>query len=485
VGDDLAFLDATAQAALVRDGVVTPREMVEAAVERVERVNPSLDAVIHPLFDEAAAAVARDAWPNGPFRGVPIVAKDLDGPLAGAPYHLGNRLLRDLGHVADHDSYLFAKLRAAGFVVIAKTNAPELGLLPTAEPLAYPPARNPWDTARSPGGSSGGSAAAVASGTVAVGHGGDGGGSLRIPASACGLVGLKPTRGRVSLGPDQGEAWSGLVVRHVVTRSVRDTAAVLDVLAGPMPGDPYWAPPPARPFAQEVGVDPGRLRIGLRTTAPASICATDPECVAAAADAAQLLEALGHTVEPAAPAAFDEDGLLDHFLVVLATGVGVEVDGIAAIAGRAVGPDDVETLTWAYSELGREQPATALVEALETARAWTRRMAAWWRGPDDEGFDLLLTPTMAELPAPLGTVTGHGEDPWTTMARAVPFAAFTAPFNVTGQPAVSVPLHWTHGGLPVGAQLVAAPAREDLLLRVAAQLETARPWADRRPPVHA
>jgi amidase len=485
VGDDLAFFDATAQAALVRDGVVTPREMVEAAIDRVERANPSLDAVIHPLFDEAAAALGRDAVADGPFGGVPIVVKDLDGPLAGAPYHLGNRLLRDLGHVADHDSYLFAKLRAAGFVVIGKTNTPELGLLPTSEPLAYPPARNPWDTTRSPGGSSGGSAAAVASGMVAVGHGGDGGGSLRIPASACGLLGLKPTRGRVSLGPDQGEAWSGLVVRHVVTRSVRDSAAVLDVVAGPMPGDPYWASPPARPFTLEPGADPGHLRIGLRTAAPASICATDPECVAAAEGAARLLEALGHTVEPAAPVAFDDDGLLDRFVVVLATGVGVEVDGIAAVAGRAVGPDDVEPLTWAYYELGREQRATALVEALESARAWARRMAAWWRGPDDGGFDLLVTPTMAELPAPLGTVTGHGDDPWTTMARAIPYAVFTAPFNVTGQPAVSVPLHWTDDGLPVGAQLVAAPAREDLLLRTAAQLETARPWADRRPPVHA
>ena len=254
--------------------------------------------------------------PKGPFRGVPIVVKDYDGTTKGDPYHAGNRLLKAVGYVADHDSYLHAKLREAGFVFVGKTNCPELGLLPVSEPLAYGPARNPWDVMRSPGGSSGGTAAAVASGMVPLGHAGDGGGSIRIPASMCGLFGLKPSRGRISLGPDEGEAWAGLVVRHVITRSVRDSAAVLDVLAGPMPGDPYTAPPPVRPYLDEVGAPPGPLRIGIRTTATAGLTETDPACVAAAEDAARLLESLGHIVEVASPAALDDITLLMAFSTI-------------------------------------------------------------------------------------------------------------------------------------------------------------------------
>src|SRR4051794_8814923 len=269
--DDLAVLDATAQAALIRDGQASPRELVDAALARIDAVNPRLHAVIHRR-DDRARAEADAGPPDGPLRGVPIVVKDLDGSLAGEPLHLGNRMLRDLAHVADHDSYLFARLRAAGCVVVGKTNTPELGLLPTTESHAYPPARNPWDVTRSPGGSSGGSAAAVASGMVPVAHAGDGGGSIRIPASACGLFGLKPSRGRISLGPDDGEAWAGLVARHVVTRTVRDSAAILDVLEGYMTGDPYAAAPPSRPFLDEVGAAPGTLRVGvLSGTAPAGL----------------------------------------------------------------------------------------------------------------------------------------------------------------------------------------------------------------------
>ena len=478
---DLAFRDATDCATLVRDGSITPRELVDAAIERVEAVDPQLHAVIHRRFDEARAEAA--AAPEGPFRGVPILVKDLDGSLAGAPLHEGNRLLRDLGHTADHDSYLFAKLRAAGCIVIGKTNTPELGLLPTTEPLAHGPTHNPWDTTRSPGGSSGGSAAAVAAGLVPFAHAGDGGGSIRIPASACGLFGLKPTRGRVSLGPATGEAWAGLVARHVVSRSVRDSAAVLDVLAGPMPGDPYWAPPPARPFAQEAGADPGHLRIGLRTGAPAGLAEVDPACVAAADATAALLESLGHTVEPAAPAAIDELELLVHFVTVLGVSTAYDLRRLAVIAGRPLTADDVEPVTWAQAEAGRSVTGAEYVDALEWLRAWTRRMAGWWQPADGtQGYDLLLTPTMARPPAPLGEI--RGDDAEGAMLAATPYAAFTVAANVTGQPAMSVPATWSDG-LPIGAQLVAAAAREDVLLRVGAQLETARPWADRRPPVCA
>jgi amidase len=478
--DDLAVLDATAQAALVRTGDASPRELVDAALARIDAVNPSLNAVIHRR-DERARDEA-DAAADGPFCGVPILVKDLDGSLSGEPLHFGNRLLRDLAYTAGHDSFLFARLRAAGCVIVGKTNTPELGLLPTTESVAHGAAHNPWDLTRSPGGSSGGSAAAVASGMVPFAHAGDGGGSIRIPASACGLFGLKPTRGRVSLGPDDGEAWAGLVVRHVVTRSVRDSAAVLDAIADAQPGDPYSAVPPARPYAEEVGADPGRLRIGvLSVRAPAELAEVDGACSSAADDAEVLLQQCGHSVEHAYPDALDDLALLVHFTTVLAASTAYDLRKLAAMAGRELGPDDVEPTTWVQAELGRAVRADAYIEAVESLRAWSRRVAQWW-DPDAGGFDLLLTPTMAKPPALLGEI--NSADAEAALVAATPYVAFTLPFNVTGQPAMSVPLHWADG-LPIGIQLVAATGREDLLFRVAAQLEAARPWIDRRPPVHA
>ncbi len=479
--DDLAVLDATGQAALVRDGVATPRELVDAAIARIDAADGALHAVIHRR-DDRARAEADAGPPDGPFRGVPILVKDLDGSLAGEPLHLGNRLLRDLGHVADHDSYLFAHLRAAGCVIVGKTNTPELGLLPTVESLAHGPAHNPWDLERSPGGSSGGSGAAVASGMVPAAHAGDGGGSIRIPASACGVFGCKPSRGRVSLGPDDGEAWAGLVARHMLTRSVRDSASLLDVIAGAVPGDPYAAAPPARPFVEEVGADPGRLRVGVMSAAtPGGLAEVDPACTAAGDDAAALLASLGHRVEPGYPETLDDLTLLVHFTTVLAASTAFDLRKLAVIAGRELTPADVEPLTWAQAELGRTVTADAYLEAVESLRAWSRRVARWW---DDEGdgFDLLLTPTMARPPAKLGEI--RGDDAEGALVAATPYAAFTVPFNVTGQPAMSVPLHWADG-LPIGVQLVAATGREDVLFRVAGQLEAARPWIERRPPVHA
>jgi len=322
---------------------------------------------------------------------------------------------------------------------------------------------------------------------VAVGHAGDGGGSIRIPASECGLFGLKPTRGRVSLGPDLGEAWAGYVVRHAVTRSVRDSAAVLDVIAGPMPGDPYYAPPPSRPFATEPGADPGQLRIGVRTTAPGAMAATDDEGAAAARNAAELLGSLGHHVEEASPPALDDDALMVHFTTVLTTSVVHEVQEAGRAIGRDLTADDVEPLTWQYYEAGLVNQGVQYLDAVNALHRWSRDVASWWTSTDDggAGFDLLLTPSLAEPPPRIGDVVGTAEDPWHGMARASAFACYTAPFNVTGQPAMSVPLAWEASeNLPIGTQLVAAYGREDLLLRVAAQLETARPWADRRPVVH-
>jgi amidase len=364
---------------------------------------------------------------------------------------------------------------------VGRTNVPELGPLPTTEPLAYGPTHNPWDTTRSPGGSSGGSAAAVASGMVAVAHGNDGGGSIRIPASACGLVGLKPSHGRTSLGPDTGDAWNGAIAEHVLTRSVRDTAAILDAVAGPMPGDPCVAPPPLRPFREEVGASPDRLRIGLLTQAPGRIAETHPDCVTAAEDAAQLLESLGHIVELAYPQALDDAEFSIHFGAVVTSWTARDLDFWSAQTAHTIGPNDVEPHTWELAQLGRAVSAAQYIAATLWLQAFTRRVAAWWAN----GFDLLLTPTMAEPPTILGQLTATPEDPLRGFLRSVPLAAFTAVFNVTGQPALSLPLHWNAQGLPIGAHLVAAYGCEDVLIRVGAQLEEVRPWSHRRPPVHA
>ncbi len=474
---DLSVLDATAQAELVRNGDASATELVEGAIGRIEKVNGEINAVIHPLFDRARGAVQR-GLPEGPFTGVPIVIKDLDGTLAGAPYHAGNKALKAAQHVATTTSSLFDKLERAGFVIVGKTNTPEFGLMPTAEPQAYGPTHNPWNLAHSSGGSSGGSAAAVASGMVPLGHAGDGGGSIRIPASMCGLFGLKPTRGRISLGPAEHEAWAGLVMRHVVTRSVRDSAAVLDVLQGYMTGDWYTAPPPVRSYADEAGAAPGKLRIGVRTTAPLGLAEVDPDCAAAVDETARLLESLGHSVEAAAPDALDDGALLETFTVVMLASLRADMAEVEAVIGRPVTPDDMEPSTWASYEAGAAIDAGSYVRALTKMQAWTRRAIGWW---SEGGYDLLLTPTCAEPAPALGDLT----HPVTGGSRLLPFVLFTAPFNVTGQPAMSVPLATSASGLPVGVQLVGAPYREDLLIRVAAQLEQARPWADRRPSVHA
>lgn len=474
------FLDATAQAELVRSGEASPLELVDDAIDRIERLNPQLNAVIHPRFERARAEAAADL-PDGPFRGVPFVVKDLDGYSAGDPYHAGTRFLRDHDYRPTRDSYLTEKFRAAGLICVGRTNTPELGLNPTTEPEAYGPTRNPWDPTRSTGGSSGGSAAAVASGMVAVGHGGDGGGSIRLPASECGLVGLKPSRGRHSLGPEAGESWGGLVARLGVTRTVRDTAALLDAVQGAMPGDPYTAPPPARPYIDELGADPGPLRIGWRATTPGGASPAHPDIAAAVAGAAGLLESLGHRVDESSPDALDDPGLVDAFLNTYNAWVARDLDRLAEAVGTPVTADGVEPGTWAIAEAGRAVTAAEYLKALEYLHAFTRRMAGWWAG----GHDLLLTPTLPEPPPLLGQFTGTPDNPLVGLFRAAEIVPFTAPFNTTGQPGISLPLHWSDDGLPIGIQLVAAYGREDLLLQVASQLEEAAPWADRRPGIHA
>jgi Asp-tRNA(Asn)/Glu-tRNA(Gln) amidotransferase A subunit family amidase len=481
MGDDLSRIDALGQADLVRTRKASPLELVDAAIARIERLNPTLNAVIHTFFERAREEARRDAMPAGPFHGVPFLLKDLFGHSAGDPMHFGARFLKTIDFRAPHDSYLAGKFRAAGLVFLGRTNVPELGILPATESQAYGPARNPWNTGHSTGGSSGGSAAAVASGMVPVAHGNDGGGSIRIPASECGLVGLKPSRGRTSFGPDVGEGVGGLAVEGVVSRTVRDTAAMLDVAQGYMPGDPYTAPPPARSYASEVGASPGRLRIGIMTASPASATPVHAECAKAAEQAGRLLVELGHTVDIAHPDALDDFEVGRHFSVMYAAQIVGTIAFFERFVGRPLGPDDFDPLNWAMAELGRAVTVGQYLETEDWIGGFTRRLAAWWA----DGWDLLLTPTLPEPPPPLGYFTPDPAEPTIAGLRAGSFACWTSPFNMSGQPGISLPLHWTPDGLPVGVQLVAAYGREDLLLRVAATLEQAAPWKDRRPPVHA
>lgn len=480
MADDLSRLDAVGQAALVRSGAASPRELVDAAIARIEAVDREVEAVLHPRFERAREEASSSALPQGPFRGVPILLKDLGAQAAGEPYHAGMRALRDADWREKEDSHFTAKLRAAGFVILGRTKSPELGLMPVTEPMAHGPARNPWNPAFSPGGSSGGASAAVASGMVPLAHASDGGGSIRIPAALCGLVGLKPTRGRCSFGPGLGERWGGFSAELAVSRSVRDTAAFLDVVQGPMPGDPYFATPPLRPYAQEIGQPPPPLRVGVMLQGPRG-AAVHADCLAAARSAAQVLEALGHRVEEAYPEALDENAAVGSYVVIVAASVARALESHGQKLGRKLGAADVEPLTWALAEQGGATSAPRYIEAVEFVHGFGRRVASFWQ----RGFDLLLTPTTAALAPRIGALTETREPPLAPFLRAAPYGAFTSSFNLTGQPAISLPLHETAEGMPVGAQLVAAYGREDLLLRVAAALEEARPWRDRRAPVYA
>jgi amidase len=468
-------LDATAQAELVRKKEVKPIELVDAAIERIERVNPQINAVITPMYEQARAA-ANGELPDGPFTGVPFLLKDLLAAYAGVRMASGSAFLKDF--VPDHDSELVARYKRAGLVVVGKTNTPEYGIMPTTEPALFGPSRNPWDTTRATGGSSGGSAAAVASRMVSFAHGNDGGGSIRIPASCCGLFGLKPTRARNPLGPDFGDMFSGLVAEHALTRSVRDSAALLDATSGPEVGDPYWAPPPARPFLQEVGANPGKLRIAFTTTAPSGV-QIHPDCITAVNDAVRLCSDLGHEVVEAAPK-LNGELMAPMFMVVWSAGCAWTIDGAAGALGRQPSADQFEPGTWALYQMGQKQTGAGYMMALAWIQAASRDVARFMLD-----YDVWLTPTLGEPPLPLGSFDSPADDPMAGMRRAVQFVPFTPVCNMTGQPAMSVPLHWNDQGLPVGAHFVGRFGDEAKLFRLAAQLEGARPWADRRPPVSA
>jgi len=473
----LVWADAVEQATLVTNGKATPSELVDQAIARIERLNPELNAVIHERF-EAARKEATGSL-NGPFAGVPVLLKDLGAPIAGEPHHAGLGVAKQAGFRAPIDSFITEKLRAAGCVILGRTNCPELGTTITTEPLAYGPSRNPWNTDHTTGGSSGGSAAAVSSGMVAVAHANDGGGSIRIPAANCGLFGLKPSRGRVSPGPEPSEAaWAGSTIDHVVTRTVRDSAAMLDMLAGEMAGDLFVAPPPSRPFADEVGADPGSLRIGWLDHPAMDGFEADAECAAAVGGARDLLDSLGHRLEEAYPVAMGEADFTRNFLVLITTAVAQSLVHWSEVLGRDVSPAELEPDNQMFQALGASVSGTTYLQTVLWFEAWRRRMATFW---SDDGYDLLCTPVLNMTPARIGELS----EPILGQQKVIQALQYTAQFNVTGQPAMSLPLHVTPDGLPVGVQLVAAYGREDILLRLASQVEEASPWAGRTPRVHA
>ncbi len=471
---ELLRRSASELAALVRAGDLSAREVVEASLRRIDELQPRINAFTHVAHD-AALAAADDIGPDDarPFAGVPVAIKD-NRSVAGMPLTMGSDVFGEL--VTQRDSYLVRRLREAGFVIVGKTSMPEMGILPTTEPRRFGPARNPWDTDRTPGGSSGGAAAAVAAGMVPVAHGNDGGGSIRIPAACCGLVGLKPARGRVSVGPDGGHSF--LVCDGVLTRTVRDTAALLDVLAGPEPGDATWAPPPpAAGYTALCEVDPGHLRIGLTVEPPLEDATVDPACEQAARDAASLLESLGHHVEEITPPWSGLELLPDFVrsfgpLVSFTTWLGGHLNG------RETTAEDVEPLTWMLYEHALAQDTMKYLIAehrLESvARSIVQALAP---------YDVVLTPVVARRPVPIGEIDGLGPDPMAKFRKSGYFTPFTAIFNVTGQPAVSLPLYHGEDGLPTGVQLVGPPAREEALLSLAVQLEAALPWSDRAPAI--
>ena len=486
--DDTRWLDATAQAELISTGEATSTELVDASIDRIERLDGDLNAVIMRWFDRARhQAQAFDELPieseqrRSPFAGVPFLLKDLHIHAAGMPLTSGNKAAEADPPLSTHNSNLVQRFRNAGLIALGRTNSPEMGSLPVTEPEAYGPTRNPWNTAHTPGGSSGGAAAAVAAGLVPIAHASDGGGSIRIPASCCGLVGLKPSQGRVSMGPERDE--SGLSVQLCVSRTVRDTARMLDAVQGPGVGDSVIAPAPIRPYLDELGVDPGRLRIGLLDSHPIG-GDLHADCVTAVRSAATLLEGLGHDVSLGHPAILEDGEFPRQFAAMWAALMAVGINALGTTIGRPLTADDVEPVNWAQREYAGHLSASEYATSLAAVGQYRRHVQGWWA----DGWDLLLTPTLSAPPLPIGGLYGdQGDDvdpanPMAPSIRAGRFVSFTPQFNASGQPAITLPLHWNDSGLPIGVQLVAAYGREDLLIQVASQLEAAAPWADRRPP---
>lgn len=471
-------MDGVDLAGLIKAGKASPIELLEDAIARANALNPQLNAIIHRLDEQARDQAQRMAGLSVPKEaslwGVPFLTKDLTVMTKGDPYHAGNVALRDANYRADHTTHLATMFDRLGLVNFGRTNTPEFGGTITTEPVSYGACKNPWDLGHSAGGSSGGSAAAVAAGIVPIAHANDGGGSIRIPASECGLVGLKPSRGRVSFGPKIGEGWAGVAIDGVVTRTIRDSARVLDGISQPWPGDPYWAPTPTVPFEESSSLDPSPLRIGFATRSDWGPVHSD--CVDAVEKTALLLDSLGHTVESDSPNGLFDDDLFEHFKIVMASNEAHSVSKLSEAIGRTFEADDMEADTRALVELGRSYTASDYLASVEWFHLYTRRIAEWWTE-----FDILLTPVIAEPPPKLGEL----RDPGLGTKRLREILLFTAQFNITGQPAISLPMHMSGNGLPVGIQLVGPMHGEVLLLQLGNQLELAASWHDRTPLVCA
>lgn len=474
---DYAKHDGLGLADLVARREVKPDELAAAALAAVDKVNPKLNAVLQTLPKESAAEI-RAGLPQGPFTGVPFLVKELLLHARNVRCDMGCRLAQ--GFASPEDTELMARFRKSGLVLVGTTQTPELGYNPTTEPTLFGPVHNPWDLGRSAGGSSGGSGAAVAAGVVPIAHGNDGGGSIRIPASCNGLVGLKPSRDRMPWGPDYADPLCGLAVEFALTRSVRDAAALLDAVAGPDVGAPSHPVPPARPYRAEVGAKPGQLRIAWTVT-PVSGAKIDPECEKAVHETVRTLEELGHTLVEDWPR-YDWETFLRNAHVIWVCFTAASVDALAAGLGRKPGPDNLEALTLACYEEGKRFSAVDLLNAMANGNVVSRQVGAFF-----EKFDVLVTPTIAALPARLGEIDqnrrGMTAIEWTRKLFA--YCPFTPLFNTTGQPAFSLPLHWSAAGIPVGVQIAGRFGDEATLFRLASQLEEARPWKDRRPPLHA
>jgi amidase len=469
---DLMFQSAIDLASMVRSGEVSARELVQCSLDRIEELNPTLNAFVQVDADGAlAAADLLKPGDERPFAGVPIAIKN-NRPVKGLRLTYGCSLMAD--YICDYDHNVTRRLRDAGFMIVGTTTLPEYGILPTSEARLFGPTRNPWDLQRTPGGSSGGAAAAVTAGIVPVAHGNDGGGSIRIPAACCGLVGLKASRGRVSVAPELGD--SSLTIDGVLTRTVADTAAILDVLAGYEPGDATWAPPPSEPFAQSAGTEPGRLRIAMTSLPPVPDAVVDPICTRAVDEAAELLRSLGHEVEEVDPP-WQADGLRELFGVVFSNHIALSIAYSATIAGRDPTAEDMEPMSWAiFSMIGKLGAVQGMAAAVQL-QAFARRLVAFL-----SPYDALLTPALAERPLLLGTLDTAAPEPMSTFTRSGLFTPFTPVFNADGQPGISLPLFEGEDGLPLGVQIVGRPAGEGALLALAAQLEEAQPWAARRAP---
>jgi len=487
--DELIRYDAIGLGELIRKGKITPSELLETTIHRIEKVNPKLNAVIHKMYDQARTAAetrgsgtkAAKTSDSG-FCGVPFLLKDLVAECKDTPFNEGSRAVQ--GYISKLDSEIVKRHKASGLIIVGKTNTPEFGILTTTEPSLHGPTFNPWDPSLTTGGSSGGSAAAVAAGIMPMAHGNDGGGSIRIPASCCGLFGLKPTRGRNPLGPLFGDIGGGIIHEHAVTRTVRDSAALLDVTSGPDIGDPYYAPPVERPFLKEVGKDVGRLKIGLLTSVPEGWneeTTLHPDCEAAVKDAAQLCEDLDHSVEKVPAVLLNHPDLPQTFVLIFSCFVGHVVAYWERELGKKIRQDEVEPVTWDLYQESLKITGAAYLVAKEDLQRFSRKIANWYHKGN---YDVLLSPTMRIPPTKIGSFQSSPDDPMKWIRIALSFVAFTRTQNITGQPAMSVPLYWNEDNIPIGVQFAGRFGDETTLFRLAAQLEQARPWAEKKPPIH-